>query len=81
MSLAVLRCPGLSRPAAHWKVVPVIPSSRAFWFIIWTKASSLPATYSARQTVASLALAMATALRRSFTVISSPGSSQIWLPP
>ena len=37
--------------------------------------------YSARQTVASLALCTATAFSRSSTVISSPGFSQIWLPP
>ena len=37
--------------------------------------------YSARQTVASLALAMAAAFKSSSTVIVSPGLSHIWLPP
>ena len=58
-----------------------MPSSRARAFIRSTKAPSLPETCSARAMEASLADFTAAALTSSSTVICSPGSSQIWLPP
>ena len=61
--------------------MPVIPRAAAFSFIIATNASSLPATVSASTIAQSLAELTAVALIISDRAISSPGSSQICVPP
>ena len=81
MSLAVERWPSASSPVQFLNTVFFIPSSAALAFISSTKASSLPETASPRATQASLAELIAAAFSSSFTVKTSPGSSQIWLPP
>ena len=50
-------------------------------FIIFTKASSVPAIFSAIATTASFPLATAIPLNKSLTLIFSFVSSNIWLPP
>ena len=51
--MAEVTCPSAGRPVALQKWVSVMPSSAARWFIRSTKASSLPATASARATAQS----------------------------
>ena len=58
-----------------------MPREAAFSFIFWTKASSLPLTYSAMATTASLALAMLMHFMSVSTVCISPGSRKTWEPP
>ena len=72
ISWAEVRCPGAGRPVQLQKVVSDMPSSTALAFIFSTKALSLPARCSARATLASLPEATATALRRSWTLMTSP---------
>ena len=62
-------------------VVLTIPNSWALLFIISTKASSVPPKYSANATAASLPDAMATPFINSSTVLISPVSRSIVLPP
>ncbi len=66
---------------AFLKVVSRIPSSAARWFIRSTKASSLPATVSARATAQSLAETTQTAFSISPTLSCSFSFNQIWEPP
>ena len=58
-----------------------MPNSAARAFMRSTNASSLPATASAKTTVASFALITTHALMRSSTVICSPSLSQMSEPP
>ena len=81
MSWAEVTWPGAGRPVTFKKFVSSMPSSAARWFILATKASSLPQTASARATAQSLAETTATALSISWTVSCSFSFSQIWLPP
>ncbi len=81
ISLAVLKCPGALRPVAFSKWVLVIPSSLALSFIFTAKASSLPSKNSAIATAASFPDAIAIPFRISSTVLTSPVSNIILLPP
>ena len=81
MSLAVDKCPSAGRPLQFLNVVLVIPSSSALLFIIPTKSFSVPPRYSAKATAASFPDAIATPFKSSSTVLISPVSRSIVLPP
>ena len=81
MSLAVERCPSHGSPLQFLNVVFFIPNSWHLLFIMFTKSSSVPPRYSAKATAASLPDAIATPFNNSSTVLTSPVSSNIVLPP
>ena len=74
MSWAEVTWPWAGRPVQFKKVVSAIPSSWARWFILVTKAPSLPATRSASATAQSFPETTVTHLIISETVICSPSS-------
>ena len=83
MSMALVLCATVSssKPVTFSKCVFAMPSSAARSFIRATNASSLPPTFSASATAASLAEAMMTHLSISSTGILSPGSRYTCEPP
>ena len=80
-SLALDVCPSTSSPQQLIKCVLLIPSSRAFSFILSTNTFSAPLICSAIATQASLALATAIHLIIVLTLCISPDSRNTWLPP
>ena len=81
ISFAVDKCPSAGSPLQFLNVVFFIPSSSHLLFIRTTKPSSLPPKYSASATAASLPEAIATPFNNSSTVLISPVSRSIVLPP
>ena len=71
-------CPSSSRPLGFSKLVAVMPSSAAFWFISATKAGNDPAVCSARATAAPLSEYTSISAMRASTVHTSPWSTLSW---
>ena len=72
MSRAVVTCPSCGRPEALRNTVRAMPRSRAIAVMRAANASSLPATFSASATAASLPDATIAALMACRTVITCP---------